>query len=141
MAERRHWLAGVTAALALAACSRMLYQPPPPPDPLLVPTNYRQQIVEFMPQLIDDPSDMRDTAITEPAVRPVGGVNLYTACVRFNPKQSRTEYFGVRERLAIFHGGTLTQFIPADAGQCAKVAWQPFPELAKACYSGNCQRK
>ena len=141
MAAGRQWLAGITAALALAACSSLIYKPPPPPDPRLRPADYRRQIINLLPTILDDVSAMRDTAITELALTDVDGVSLYTACVRFNPRKSRTEYRGVQERFAIFHGGELAQFVPATAGQCAKAAWQPFPELAKHCVGDHCLKR
>jgi hypothetical protein len=139
MAARRPIIFCVAAMLVLAACN---VTPPKPPDidPLTAPVDYRKQIIEMMPKLVDDPSGMRDTAVTELSLQPVGGATLYTACVRFNPKKSRTEYMGVQERLAVFHGGYLAQFVSVSGGQCAKAAWQPFPELAKLCFGERCPR-
>jgi hypothetical protein len=131
----------VTVALALAACSNMGYKPPPEPDPQLRPDDYRKQIIEMMPKLIEDPSGMRDTGITELALTPVGSSTLYAACVRYRPRKSRTEYDTLQERLAVFHGGSLAQFVLASSGQCAKAAYRPFPELEKLCFGDRCPRQ
>ena len=138
MAIRRHVMV-CAAACVLAALAACIPAKPPEIDPLAPPSDYRKQILNFMYKVLPDPSGMRDAAITELAVTPVGNVSLYTACVRFNPRKSRTEYEGVQERFAIFHGGFLTPFIPAAAGQCAKAAWQPFPELEKLCFGERCK--
>ena len=136
MAAGRHGFAAVAAAVALAACA---YNPPAP-DVRQPPADYRKQILDYMPKGMQDVSGMRDTGITELALTDVNGVSVYTACVRYNPRLSRTEYEGVRERLAIFHGGRLAQFIEPTAGQCAKVTWLPFPEMEKLCLGDHCRR-
>ena len=122
-------------ALALAACAG---RDPPAVDPNLFPSDYKADILKMMPQIVDDPSNMRDTAISELALTQIGNERRYAACVRFNPRKSPTVYEGVQERLAIFNGGNLAQFIPATPEQCGKVAYKPFPELEKLCFGDRC---
>ena len=127
----------VAIALVLAGCA---ITQPPEIDPLLFPADYKKQILDMMPQLFEDPSGMRETSVTELTLMPVGAASLYGACVRFRPRKSRTEYDSLQERVAIFHGGSLTQFVTASSGQCANAAYRPFPELEKLCFGERCPR-
>jgi hypothetical protein len=67
-----------------------------------------------------------------------GAAERYASCVRFNPLKTRTEYYGIQRRIAIFHGGQLSQFPIATPEQCGNAAYQPFPELEKICVRERC---
>jgi hypothetical protein len=129
--------AACALALALAACAGS--SPKPEVDPNLFPADYKDQILKMMPEIVADPSYMRDTGISDLTLRPVGESNRYAVCVRFNPRKSKTEYAGVQERLAIFYGGKLAQFVKATPEQCGKAAYKPFPELEQLCFGDRCK--
>jgi hypothetical protein len=126
-----------TLGAVLAACSG-LGREPPKVDENLFPADYKKEIVNIMPSILADPTNIRGAFISEPALTSFGASSRYTACVRYNARKSRSEYSGSQDRLAIFHGGQLNQFIPATAEQCGKAAYQPFPELEKICFQQKC---
>jgi hypothetical protein len=103
--------------------------PPPPTDPNVFPAKYRSEVVDFMRTWLNNPSNVRDAFITEPALRPVAGTPHYIACVRYNPRATDKGYEGPQQRLAIFLGGRLTQFLPDDPSLCAGLSYQRFREL------------
>src|SRR5271154_2431297 len=56
------------------------------------PTNYKADILAAMHAYLNDPTGIRDTGISEPALKPVGKNTRYVACLRFNGKRKATEY-------------------------------------------------
>jgi hypothetical protein len=102
------------------------------------PTDYKLEILAGMHAYLNDPTGIRDAAISQPALKPIGKSDLfnsapthYLVCVRFNPKKSATEYSGVREVAAIFIAGRFDQFIETPKEQCADAVYAPFPELER----------
>jgi hypothetical protein len=94
----------------------------------VLPKNYRQQIVDFMRLNLVDPVKVRDAYISEPALKPVGGSPHYVSCVRYNPRDGSGRYEGNTERMALFLGGRLNQFLPATPEACQGAMYQRFPE-------------
>ncbi|HXW40296.1 MAG TPA: hypothetical protein VEK75_03785 [Xanthobacteraceae bacterium] len=93
------------------------------------PPNYKSDIVAAMHVYLNDPTGVRDAAISQPALKEVGGATRYVVCVKFNPKKNNVEYAGVREVAAVFVAGRFDQFIEAAKQPCAGAAYTPFPEL------------
>jgi hypothetical protein len=115
--------------LALGGCAGIGGSAAPPPtDPNVLPKDYRQQVAAFMRVFLDDPVKIRDAHISEPVLRPVGGATHYVSCVRYNPRSSQGQYEGNTERVALFLGGRLNQFLPASPELCRGVVYQRFPE-------------
>jgi hypothetical protein len=134
----RVWLAALCAAVT--ACSSLNAEKPPI-DPNVFPTNYRNAIVTTVTASQSyDPNNIREAAITEPALRAAAqdGTQRYAVCLRFNARSLGGPYMGAREYLVYFYGGDINQFIPAEREQCATAAYKPFPELEKICLSGRC---
>lgn len=106
-----------------------------PDDELNVrPANYRQDLVNAMHAYLNDPTGIRDAGIAEPARKPVGGLDRYVVCVRFNAKKRRNEYAGVKEVAAVFLAGRFDRFVegkPDEHEECAGATYAPFPELEK----------
>lgn len=122
-------LAPVLLAFMLGACSGFGGSSKPvATDPNILPKNYRQEIVDFMRFTLDNPVKIKDAFISEPTLKPVGGMTHYVSCVRFNPRNTEGQYQGNTERMALFLGGRLNQFLPADGAACAGAAYQRFPE-------------
>jgi hypothetical protein len=120
----------VSAALALAlgACSAFGSKPEPPPEPNIFPSRYRTQVAETLRTNLSNPRGVRDAYISEPALRPSGTETRYMSCVRYNPRDTRSQYQGNQERIAIFWAGGVNQFLPAEGGICANAVYQRFPE-------------
>jgi hypothetical protein len=99
----------------------------------VVPTNYRQDILAFLRTYLNDPTHIRDAAVSQPQLKMVGPGERYVACVRFNARNTRGKYTGVKVGAATFVGGKLDRFIdgPKETPQyCKDAAFAPFPELA-----------
>jgi hypothetical protein len=123
----RFWPVLALLAVALAGCGGT------PEPPALVPTRYpdkyKSQIAEFMRTYLGNPTKVKDAFIGEPALKPVGGASLYVTCVRYNPRDSGNQYGGNKTNLAIFLGGSLSQFLPEDPELCRGLVYVRYPEI------------
>jgi len=96
------------------------------------PANYKSDIVAAMHAYLNDPTRIRDAAIAQPALKPVGNnVTHYIVCLHFNPRKNATEYAGVKEVAAVFLAGRFDRFIETPKDQCSGATYAPFPELEK----------
>jgi len=100
------------------------------------PANYKSDIEAAMRAYLNDPTDIRDAAVSEPVFRPPSPSmpGRYVACLRFNAKKNATVYAGMKEMAAVFVAGRFDQFVdtPKDEqGLCAGATYAPFPELEK----------
>lgn len=107
-------------------------------DPNIFPKDYQREMLSTLTNQLDDPTNVREAGITEPALRQAGKEQRYVVCVRYNARNVNRHYMGVKERVGYFYGGTLNQFIEADQGQCAGAAYKPWPELEKYCLAQKC---
>jgi hypothetical protein len=124
-------------AIALAACTSSSKEPEPAPN--IFPNNYKQEIIETLTRLFDDPTNVRDAYITEPVLRPAGKEERYTVCIRSNSRNVMREYGGAKDRIAYFFSGHLNQLIDATKEQCGNAPYSPFPELEKICLGKKCE--
>ncbi len=100
------------------------------------PANYKSDIEAAMRAYLNDPTDIRDAAISEPVLKPATSSmpERYVACLRFNAKRSATVYAGMKDVAAVFLAGRFDQFIdnPKEEQElCAGATYAPFPELEK----------
>ncbi len=95
------------------------------------PTDYKAEILGAMHAYLIDPTGIRDSAISTPAVKPVGNSKRYVVCLRFNAKKSGNTYAGVKEIAAVFVAGRFDRFVETAREACADATYTPFPELAK----------
>jgi hypothetical protein len=115
--------------LALGACGHDLVSDG---DEINVyPTNYKSDILAAMHAYLNNPTGIRDAAISEPTLKSSGTVNRYVACLRFTPKKNASEYGGTREIAAVFMGGRLDRFVDLPKTECTGVTYAAFPELQK----------
>ena len=122
-------LAPVLLALMLGACSGFGgSSKPPATEANTLPKNYRQEVADFMRLSLDNPVKIKDAFISEPVLKPIAGMPHYVSCVRFNPRDTQGQYQGNTERIALFLGGRLNQFLPMERDACAGAAYQRFPE-------------
>jgi len=124
-------------AMALAACSSNSK----PENPNLFPTNYKKEIIDTLKKLFQDNETIKvsDAFVSDPALRPVGKEQLYTACVRYTAHGVTPGEIGNAVRIAYFYGGHLNQLIEASKDQCGNAAYKPFPELDKYCAGTGCR--
>ena len=95
------------------------------------PKNYKSDILAAMHAYLNDPTDIHDAAIADPALKSVGNNTRYVACLKFNAKKNAREYVGVKEIAALFLAGRFDQFVDTPKDLCAGVTYAPFPELQK----------
>jgi hypothetical protein len=111
------------------------------------PKDYKADLLAFLQTYLNNPENVREAAISEPQKLVVLDLERYAACVRFNTKNSAGRYLGLRDHLAVFISGKLDRLIELGrvtrdgaAGSpalqplrdhCARVTYQPFPELEK----------
>ncbi|MBX9824728.1 MAG: hypothetical protein K2Y27_07000 [Xanthobacteraceae bacterium] len=98
-------------------------------DPNAFPADYKQELAAFLRTYIDNPRLVRDAAIGTPVLRPVSGQPRYVTCVRYNPRNFENKYEGNREKLVIFLGGRMNQFLESDPQICPSLAYQRYPEI------------
>ena len=96
----------------------------------IVPANYRAEILAYQRSYLNDPTGIRNAAITQPALKSVGTTERYVVCVRFDAKNPGGAYTGVRDYLVIFLAGKLDQ-MGVTLDQCAGAPYGPFPELER----------
>jgi hypothetical protein len=126
---------GLALGSALAACAS---DDNKEPDPNILPTNYKQDVLDTMTRLLADPTNVRDAYISEPALTPGSQDKRYAICVRYNARNENRQYVGSKDRIGYFYAGRLNQLIEADKDQCARAAYKPFPELENLCRAKVC---
>jgi hypothetical protein len=138
-------LAAVVLAVALAGCSSGRSREEREARINIFPENYKADLLAALHAYLSDPTRVRDAYLSEPALRPSGQQHRYTACVRFNAKNSDGRYVGSKDLLAVFVAGRFDQFIDPSLQQpgagnqstqanvikemCAQAEYQRFPEL------------
>jgi hypothetical protein len=124
-------------AMSLLACSSDSKKEPEE-NPNVFPSDYKNEVLNTMTTSLDDPTNVRGAYISEPALRPAGKEQRYMVCVRSDSRDLARQYTGIKDRVAIFYGGHLTQLIDATKEQCGNAAYKPFPELEKLCQAKKC---
>ena len=127
----------VLLALALAACGKTV-------DELskdqrkadwaaanVYPAEYRAELIAYLRTYLNDPTGIREAAISEPALKPVGPGDRYVVCVRFNPKRGGGGYAGTKDHLVIYAGGKLDRYVETAGENCKDAAYAAFPELER----------
>jgi hypothetical protein len=97
----------------------------------ILPANYRADTIAFLRSWLNDTSNIRDAAISEPVLKQAGRVERYIVCVRFNARNSAGQYQGTKERMIVFLAGKLDTMVDVRRDECAGVKYQPFPELER----------
>jgi hypothetical protein len=125
-------LLGLCAAAALAGC--LTDREAGEARGAVLPEDYKPEIIAFMRTYLNDPANVRDAFITEPALKPVGGRNQYVVCLRYNAKNTDGKYMGSKFALAVFERGRfdrmIDQFPKGTTNPCLDAAeYKHFPEL------------
>ena len=95
------------------------------------PVSYRADITAFMRTYLNDPSGIRDAAVSEPELKVFDGANRYVACLRYNARKSGGQYAGPRDSLVLFLDGRLDRIVDNARETCKSASYQPFPELER----------
>jgi hypothetical protein len=97
----------------------------------LYPKDYKQDLLAFLRTYLNDPSHIRDAAISAPQSKTVGQGPRYVACVRYNARGGDRKYAGDKTGAAIYVLGKLDRFVDGKDAQhyCADATFAPFPEL------------
>jgi hypothetical protein len=123
MTPARTWIALLLTSLVIAGCSKAP-KPETATDPTVLPTDYRNQIATYLSQLLPDRADFRSSLIGAPTLEQVGAGQHYIVCVMLNGRNQH------KEKVVVYLGNMINQFIDATPGQCSNAAYQPFNELA-----------
>jgi hypothetical protein len=96
------------------------------------PADYRAELTAYLRTYLNDPTGIREAAISEPALKPVGAGDRYVVCVRFNPKRSGGGgYAGLKDHLVIYAGGKLDRYVETAGESCKDAAYAAFPEIER----------
>jgi hypothetical protein len=125
---------GLCAAAALGGCLTDQAHEGGEARGAVLPEDYKAEIIAFMRTYLNDPANVRDAFITEPAIKQVGTRNQYAVCVRYNAKNSDGRYVGSKDNLAVFERGRfdrmVDQFPKGTVNPCVGAAdYKHFPEL------------
>ena len=120
--------------LPLAACvgggDETYYARPKNTDvPQPFPANYRAELLAFMRTYLNDPTNIRQAAIAEPALREIGGYRRYYVCLRYDARDSSGRYTGVSDRAALYLDGRFDRLLERQTELCGAAAYSAFPEL------------
>jgi hypothetical protein len=126
----------VLLALALASCGKTLDQLSTDQRKAdwaaanVYPADYRAELIAYLRTYLNDPTGIREAAISEPALKSIGSGDRYVVCVRFNPKRSGG-YAGAKDHLVIYAGGKLDRYLETAGESCKDAAYAAFPELER----------
>lgn len=95
------------------------------------PANYKSDILAAMHAYLNDPTGIRDAAISPPMIKKIADHQRYIVCLRFNGKQDNGYYAGDKQIAAVFLAGRFDDFTDVAAAKepCSGAAFAPFPEL------------
>ena len=92
--------------LNLSACTiGHLFEDSSPDSTAVRPADYKSDILAMLRVYLNDPTQIRDAAVSEPMLQPIGKGERYVVCLRFNAKKSDGGYAGAKEYVAVFAGG------------------------------------
>jgi hypothetical protein len=93
------------------------------------PENYKAEILAAMHAYLNDPTGIRDAAISEPMLKEVRNAMRYVVCMRFDGKRDNGSYAGVKQIAAVFRAGRFEDFVDAPREPCLTATYAAFPEL------------
>lgn len=96
------------------------------------PKNYQDDLLAYMRSYLNDPDRVRNAGISTPQLKDEGPGERYMVCVRYNARDDRGHYAGVKEGAAVYVSGRLDHFIDQKKKVeqlCKDAAFTPFPAL------------
>jgi hypothetical protein len=118
-------------AIVLAGCTAISNRAEVEARVNVEPANYKADILAFLRTYLNDPSQVREAAISEPMLKTIGTDNRYVVCLRYNARTTGGRYAGARDRIAVFVSGRFDRIVENARDQCKDVALAPFPELER----------
>ncbi len=115
----------ILLALALAGCASFGggQKDQKPVDPNVFPADYKASVMAFLQNNPYGLVGVREAALSAPELKPFGTESRYVACLRATgPDWSK-------QKMIVFYGGTINQFVDATSEACGTAAYQPFPEI------------
>jgi hypothetical protein len=100
----------------------------------IYPENYRQDLLAFLRTYLNDPTHIRDAAVSQPQRQTFGPAERFIACVRYDARKSNGQYAGLKDGAAVYVSGKLDQFLDAQKQVhelCKDAVYSPFPDLQK----------
>jgi hypothetical protein len=95
------------------------------------PVNYRAELLAFMRTYLNDPTGIRDAAVSEPEIKTFDSNNRYLSCLRYTARRAAGQSASPRESLVLFLDGRLDRIVDNAREFCKGAAYQPFPELER----------
>ena len=95
------------------------------------PASYRADVLAFLRTYLNDPTNVREAAISEPVLRPLGADMRYVSCLRYNARDTVGKYAGARDRLAVYYRGRFDRLIENAREQCREATYAPFQDLER----------
>lgn len=95
------------------------------------PANYRADLIAFMRTYVNDPTGIRDAAITGPFQKDISGLRRYLVCVRYSARDFNGRQTPVSDRAALFLDGRFDQILDRPGDTCAGQAFAAFSELER----------
>lgn len=98
-------------------------------EPMLIPTDYRQQIAVAIKSGVRDAASVRGAEVSSPREMFMGAGTRVASCVRFNAKNGFGGFTGKETYIAVFLGGKLNGVDRDETSLCFGVTdYAPFPE-------------
>jgi hypothetical protein len=118
---------GAVLALTLAGCSGIPgfgRSEEPPVDPKAYPANYKTDLLGYLQTHASQIEGVRNAALSAPALAQLAGTeSRYIVCLRTEGADGR------KDKMIVYYGGVIIQYVDATGAPCATAAYQPFPEL------------
>jgi hypothetical protein len=102
----------------------------------VAPRDYKADILAFMRTYLNDPTNVRNAAVSAPARKTLPGDpgERIVSCLRYTAKKSDGTYAAPKTGIVVYGSGKLDRFI--DTAKVVKVvcenaAFEPFPELGR----------
>lgn len=98
------------------------------------PVDYKADILAFMRTYLNDPTNVRDAAVSAPTRKTIPGDpgERIVSCLRFNAKTSSGRYAGDKIGIVVYGSGKLDRFIDTPKlvkPVCEGAVLEPFPPL------------
>jgi hypothetical protein len=102
----------------------------------VAPLDYKRDILAFMRSYLNDPTRVKDGAVSAPARKTLPGDpgERFVSCLRYNARKSSGVYAGVKTGVVVYGSGKLDRFIDSPKAAkaiCEGAAYEPFPELGR----------
>jgi len=120
---------GAATALTLGGCSSFNGPPPNGVDPNVFPANYKAQLMTFLQTNAVGMVGVTSAQLAPPTLKPFGSESRYVACLNAAGADDIRRQNWHKEKMFVFYGGEINQFVDATDEGCKGAPYAPFPEL------------